>query len=320
MKFTTKIEIPNNSSSINYHSRIVSLGSCFAENMGHQLAYHKFQSHTNPFGIIFNPVSIANIISRGVQKEYFTEETIFFHNEIWQCYEVHSQLSNANKTAFLDALNQLVDTTFEQLKNATHVIITLGTAWAYRHIATNTVVANCHKVPQQQFAKELLPVAIIKENIENSIRLIQSINSNATFIFTISPVRHIKDGFVENQVSKAHLITAVYQVVTASKIGNPQAVNYFPSYEIMMDELRDYRFYAEDMLHPSPTAIAYIWEQLVETHFDQETTETMALVQSIQKGLSHRPLNPSSESHQKFIVNLNLKMNTLVKKYPFITF
>lgn len=320
MQFRTQIPIPNHLNSIDYNSKIVSLGSCFAENMEDKFGYFKFQSATNPFGIIFNPVSIEKIIDRVVKENLFTEEDIFFHNERWHCFEVHSDLSCASQEELLVNLNQILRETKKQLVGATHVIITYGTSWVYRNIEKNAIVANCHKVPQKQFTKELLTVATIQGSIENTTHLIRSINPNCNFIFTISPVRHLKDGFVENQVSKAHLITSVYHVLMESESCHLPPAIYFPSYEIMMDELRGYRFYAEDMIHPSQMAIDYIWKRFKETAISETAFATMDAVESIQKGLQHRPFNPNSESHKKFEYNLQAKIATLVAQYSFMKF
>ncbi|QKJ62710.1 GSCFA domain-containing protein [Flavobacterium sp. M31R6] len=310
MNFTTKINIPNHSNPIDYNSKIVSLGSCFAENMGDKFQYFKFQSTINPFGIIFNPVSIERIIDRVVNDILFTEEDIFFYNERWHSFEVHSDLSHSDATELLENLNQILRETKKRLEEATHIIITYGTSWVYRSIEKDTIVANCHKVPQKQFAKELLSVEISTGSIKNTINLIQSLNPNCNFIFTVSPVRHLKDGFVENQRSKSHLITTIHNLQS----------EYFPSYEIMMDELRDYRFYADDMVHPSQVAIDYIWEQFKESTISETAYPTMDAVESIQKGLQHRPFNPQSENHKKFEVNLQSKIATLVAQYSFMKF
>ena len=316
MNFTTKIDIPKNPNPIDYNSKIVSLGSCFAENMGNKFLYFKFQSSTNPFGIIFNPVSIERIIERVIHQVLFTKEDLFFHNERWHCFEIHSDLSHSNPEELIVNLNRILVKTKQQLIEATHVIITYGTSWVYRNSAKDSIVSNCHKVPQKQFTKELLTVTTIQESIENTICLIESLNPNCNFIFTVSPVRHLKDGFVENQVSKAHLIAAIYATTNTKQ----QTLNYFPSYEIMMDELRDYRFYADDMMHPSPMAIDYIWERFAATQIDASAITTMELVQTIQKGLAHRPFNPNSESHQKFEANLKEKIATLEAQYSFMKF
>ena len=316
MNFTTKIPITQNANPIDYNSKIVSFGSCFAENMGDKLCYYKFQTQVNPFGIIFNPFSIEKLIERVVLQRYFTKDDIFFFNERWHCYEVHSELSDADAEVVLSKLNRILSDTQKQLQQATHIIITYGTSWVYRHIETNAIVANCHKVPQKQFSKELLSIDSIQKAIQNTVSLIATLNPKCNFIFTVSPVRHLKDGFVENQVSKAHLIAAIYATTNTKQ----QTLNYFPSYEIMMDELRDYRFYADDMMHPSPMAIDYIWERFAATQIDANAIATMELVQTIQKGLAHRPFNPKSESHQKFEANLKEKIATLEAQYSFMKF
>jgi hypothetical protein len=315
MTFQTSIPIQKSDFLINYSSKLVSFGSCFAENMSDKFDYFKFQNTTNPFGIIFNPISLEKIILRSLHKKYFTENDIFYHNEAWNCFEVHSELSNPNKTELLTTLNQLIDSTNGHLEKATHCLITLGTSWVYKHIESDEIVANCHKVPQKLFTKELLSAADIEASLKRIVSKIQVVNPNCKFIFTISPVRHGKDGFVENNVSKSHLITALYQFLS-----NTTSSIYFPSYEIMMDELRDYRFYAEDMLHPNQTAIDYIWMKFSENYINENEFETMQHVSEIQKSLNHRPFNPNSESHIKFQDNLKQKINTIVAKYPEMKF
>jgi hypothetical protein len=315
MQFSTKIPIEKTNSVIDYNSKIMSLGSCFAENIGAKFDYFKFQNTTNPFGIIFNPVSIEKLVDRIVNKIEFTEKDIFFHNDLWHCYEVHSELSNPNKEEFLQTLNSNLSDSFQAISNATNLIITYGTSWVYRNKTSENIVANCHKVPQNQFDKEILSVEIIQKAIQHTIDLVQKINPNCNFIFTNSPVRHIKDGFVQNQRSKAHLITALH-----SAICNLPFANYFPSYEIMMDELRDYRFYADDMLHPNHVAINYIWERFVETTIDEKEFKTMKEVESIQKDLLHKSFNPNTEKHQKFLAKVASKIKTLQIKNPEFTF
>ena len=315
MTFQTSIPIQKSDFLIDYSSKLVSFGSCFAENMGDKFDYFKFSTLTNPFGIIFNPISLEKIIFRSIHKKYFTEKDIFFHNEAWHCYEVHSELSNPDKAEFLTTLNQLIDTTNWHIEKLTHCLITLGTSWVYKHIENDEIVANCHKVPQKQFVKELLSVADIEASLKRIVSKIQVVNPNCKFIFTISPVRHSKDGFVENNVSKSHLITALYHFLS-----NATSSIYFPSYEIMMDELRDYRFYAEDMLHPNQTAIDYIWMKFSENYINEVEFETMQHVSEIQKALSHIPFNPNSESHIKFQDNLKQKINAIVAKYPEMQF
>ena len=317
MNFTTKIPISKSSFPIDYSSKILSLGSCFAVNMAEKFDYFKFQNTCNPFGILFHPLAIEKIISKAINLDFFTEEDIFFYNKRWHCFDIHSDLSNSNKEEFLHILNEFVKSTNNQITEASHIIITYGTSWVYRNKQTEKVVANCHKVTQNQFDKEILSVATIEKSIQNTIDLIEKVNPKCAIIFTVSPVRHIKDGFVENQRSKSNLISALYSVLKVPSLG---VRGLFPSYEIMMDELRDYRFYAEDMLHPAQVAIGYIWERFSETNISENVFPTMEAVETIQKGLSHHAFNPNSESHLKFLNQLELKINKLKSEFPFMNF
>lgn len=316
MQFRTQIPISKSKAPIDYNSRILSVGSCFVENMTAKFDYFKFQNITNPFGIIFNPVSIENLFQRVCEQKLFEEKDIFFHNERWHSFDVHSDLSNSDRGELLETLNKTITETHKKLREATHIIITYGTSWIYRNTESDQIVANCHKVPQNQFTKELLDIEIIKKSIQSTIELIQHLNPDINFIFTISPVRHIKDGFVENQLSKSHLFSALHKTISHP----PSAISYFPSYEIMMDELRDYRFYAEDMLHPNQIAIDYIWKLFSESYSSETSFSIMKEVDEIQKSLRHRSFNPESEQHKKFLEKLQQKIKLLNKKLPNIRF
>ena len=316
MNFSTKIPITPYKHSIDYHSKVLSIGSCFADHIGNKLAYYKFVSCSNPFGIIFNSVSIASLIERAVEQRCFTTEDVFYHNECWSCYEVHSELNHTDQDVFLENLNTQLNHLHQYLTTATHIIFTYGTSWVYRLKSSRAIVANCHKVKQGEFDKELLPITQIEASIQKTLHLIQSVNPNAKVLFTVSPVRHSKDGFVENQRSKAHLITAIHQVLEQ----NNAFCHYFPSYELLMDELRDYRFYAADLLHPNAMAVDYIWERFVESTVSESVIGTMDAVENIQKGLSHIPFNPNSFSHLKFVESLQQKIIALQKQYPHIIF
>lgn len=316
MQFRTQIPISKSNAPVDYNSKVLSVGSCFAENMADKFDYFKFQNETNPFGIIFNPVSIENLFRRVCEQDFFQEKDVFFHNERWHSFEVHSDLSNSDRQELLESLNKAITETYKHLQEATHLIITLGTSWIYRNIESETIAANCHKVPQKQFSKELLSVEVIQESLQNTIDLIQNINPEINFIFTISPVRHIKDGYIENQLSKSHLFTALHNTFDFRL----SAFDYFPSYEIMMDELRDYRFYNEDMLHPNQIAIDYIWKLFSENYIAENSFLLMKEVDEIQKSLRHRSFNPESEQHQKFLAHLQKKINLLGEKLPYIKF
>jgi len=314
MKLQTQIKLEKqNHNQIDYNSILLLLGSCFSENIGAKFNHFKFQSISNPFGILFHPKAIENLILRAIQQKKYKEKDIFYNNEKWHCFDAHSQLSSTSKKDLLVMLNNKLDLTNEQINNATHIIITLGTAWVYNLIETNKVVANCHKVSQNKFSKLLLTIIEIKESLSTIINTIQSVNPKASIIFTVSPVRHIKDGFMGNSISKSHLISAIHEITDNKTL-------YFPSYEIMLDELRDYRFYKSDMLHPSETAVAYIWQKFNQVWMASETLNTMDLVDQIQKGLKHKPFNKNSEAYQKFLKQLQFKKHTVSAKYQHIVF
>lgn len=319
MKLQTQILLEKAVNQIGYGSQLLLLGSCFAENMGRKFDHYKFRQLQNPFGILFHPLAIENLIVKAIQKEGYSESDIFHLHERWQSFDAHSALSDTSKESLLKKLNHGLEATRLQLHTASHILITLGTAWAYCHTKSGNIVANCHKVPQREFAKELLSVDDIAKSLERTINHVQSVNKDIQFIFTISPVRHLKDGFIENQRSKAHLISAVHEVLKTSV--TPSAVEgYFPSYEIMMDELRDYRFYETDMVHPNQFAIDYIWEKFKQVWVSEEAYTTMAKVDDIQKGLQHRPFNPGSGQHRKFVESLETKVEAIQREYPFMKF
>jgi hypothetical protein len=319
MKLQTQVPLQQAGNQISYQSQVLLLGSCFVGNIGKKLDYFKFRTLQNPFGILFHPKAIENLLSRSIQKTGYAENDVFCHNERWYCFDAHSDLSDISKNGLLQKLNHSLEKTNQQIAQTTHIILTMGTAWVYRHLETNSVAANCHKVPQKEFSKELLSVDAIVACFENMIGSIQSINPNVHLIFTISPVRHLKDGFVENQQSKAHLISAIHQIIGKNASLSP-VEGYFPSYEIMMDELRDYRFYEADMVHPNQLAIDYIWERFRNTRISNKAYPIMEKVEAIQKGIEHRPFNPDSEQHQKFLGSLYNKMQDLKNEYPFMSF
>jgi hypothetical protein len=325
MLLTTPIPIPHHPLPITYDSYVMSWGSCFAESMGEKFLYYKIPSVVNPFGILFHPLAIEKVLKRVVEDIPFNEKDIFYHNEQWHSFEVHSCVSHSDKDVFLNRLNQILAETKSQLLKTTHFIITYGTAWVYRLKENQQYVANCHKVPQNQFNKELLSIDTLEKSIQNTIKLIQSVNPETQIIFTISPVRHLKDGFVENQRSKAHLITAVGSELSAlgseqsAKTQNPKPntqnpATYFPSYEILLDELRDYRFYDRDLVHPNGLAVDYIWKQFKNSHIETSAHHTLTEVEQIQKMLAHKPFNEQSEGYQKHLTKVANLIQQLNKK------
>jgi hypothetical protein len=318
MKLQTQIPFSKAIRSIDYSSRLLLLGSCFVENIGKKLSYYKFQAVQNPLGILFHPKAIESLVLRSIKNTVYTEEDLFCQDGCWHCFDAHSDLSDTVKGEVLQKLNNGLEQTKKELQSATHIMITLGTAWIYRHLQSNSIVANCHKVPQREFSKELLSTEAVVTTLGSIVKAIQSVNNAASVIFTVSPVRHLKDGFVENQRSKAHLISAVHGLLHRSHpVDGPV---YFESYELMMDELRDYRFYEADMVHPNSLAIEYIWEKFKLVWLSETTYPVMEEVASIRKGLNHRPFNENSEQHKKFIKSLQGKIAYLQKTYPFMKF
>ena len=325
MKLQTEIPLSPEKNQIDYSSKILLLGSCFSENIGVKFDYFKFQNIQNPFGVIFNPFSIEKLVIRAIENVPFSESDIFQYNQIWKCFEVHSRFSALTKEGLLSSLNSSLQNFREALFSSTHIIFTYGTTWVYRDLKSGEIVANCHKLPQQNFTKELLSIEEISKSIESIFSKILEINPTATIINTVSPVRHIKDGFTENSLSKAHLISAIHQSVslraqTLSLRAQSRSLYYFPSFEIMMDELRDYRFYAEDMLHPNKTAIEIIWQKFSEVWISPETESLQKEIASIQSGLNHRPFNPESVEHLQFSENLREKIASLENLFPHIKF
>ena len=319
MKLQTIIPVQlTEDNQIDYDSNIVLFGSCFAENLSKKFNFFKFKNSQNPFGINFHPVAIERVINHVIKKKAYNDEDVFFYNEQWHCFESHSKLSCASKQELLVNLNANIEHTYNRLCESSHVIITLGTAWTYRYLEKDIVVSNCHKLPNTLFSKELLSVNEVYQSLQSIVRLIKSINRSTTVIFTVSPVRHLRDGFIENTQSKAHLIAAVHLLL--SKNSKDQKTYYFPSYEIMMDELRDYRFYADDMIHPNTLAVSYIWNKFQECWIALNVRKTMKEVKQIQLDLEHKPFNSNSKAHQQFVKQLKSRQEKLQSKFPNILF
>ena len=315
MKLTTPIKLSRQNPPINYSSKVLLLGSCFAQNMGAKLEYYKFQQCTNPFGILFHPVAIEKLITRAVNQTWFTSKDVFLQNEQWHCFLAHSKLSNTSEEDLISALNSALEKLRFSLLEASHVVFTFGTAWVYKHLEKDTIVANCHKVPQKEFVKHLLSpddVSDVLLGIETKLR---TINPTCSIINTVSPVRHIKDGLIANSRSKAHLIAGVQEIVSPEKLNY-----YFPSYEIMMDELRDYRYYKEDLIHPNQTAIAIIWNAFTGSWICPETAALQKKIATIQSGLLHTPFNGHSKAHLHFKKDLEVQISQVQKALPWATF
>ncbi|MFM9944591.1 MAG: GSCFA domain-containing protein [Bacteroidia bacterium] len=289
-------------------SEILMFGSCFTEHIGNKLLSTGFKTTINPFGILFNPISLANAIKRISQKEiYNNAELLKNHEDRFVSFDHHGRFSGNDADKVIEEINDSLIEANKSLKSSNCIFITLGSAWVYRHIIQNRVVANCHKIPNSEFKKKLLDIDTIVNSLTNVINEIREINADIKIIFTISPVKHLRDGVVENQQSKATLILAMADILKNKK----REVYYFPAYEIVTDELRDYRFFETDHAHPNQMAIDYVWERFVETCFTPKAIEKSAEAENLIKALNHKPLYNDGTNE-----NLKYRIKSYLDKYP----
>lgn len=310
MQFSTTIKLEQEAD-ITYASKIMMFGSCFSEHIGNKLNSLKFNVSNNPLGILFNPCSILATIQRIATKQLFTEQDIFCREGIWNSFHLHSRFAQLSAQEYLNNANAQLVSAHEFLKKTSHLFITLGTAWIYELAEDGTIVANCHKENKDKFSRRRLSVEECIETLQKTIDTVHDIQPNIQITFTVSPIRHWKDGAHGNQISKSTLLLAIEMIQEK----NP-SVQYFPAYEIMMDELRDYRFYAEDLLHPNNMAIQYLWECFVESRIASHTQEEMNLVERLISAVNHRPFNPESESYRKFKAKTLELIGEMEKKLP----
>ena len=311
----TWVEVPNPSLSINYADKVLFLGSCFSTNIGQRLKRLKFPVNVNPFGVLYNPASISQAIKILTEQKSFREEELDKHNDLWFSFYFHSSFSHSDKLTCLSKINTSLEASAGELKQLKYVFITLGTAWAYRYKKTGNIVSNCHKIPAGEFIREYMGPEKVVQELSESMKLMLKNNKDVRFVITVSPIRHWKDGAIENMRSKSSLLLAIKEL--EETFSN---VYYFPVYEIYMDELRDYRFYASDMLHPSEFSIDYVWERFAETFFSGETMRLAARVDKLIKSFQHRPLNAGGEPYKKFLLNLKENAAKLEAQYPFLEF
>ena len=301
MKFRTEIEVAPLVEGLEYGAKIFALGSCFAENISERLRRAKFSIESNPFGVLFNPFSIANAIERLDDARTFAVCDVKGVGECFYSFDAHSSLDGKTQTEAFGNLNRAVAQGSKALHDAEWVILTFGTAWVYEH--EGRVVANCHKQPASQFERRRLSV---EEIVERYSRILAGVLRDKRVILTVSPVRHIGDGLQENSVSKATLRLAVEELV--AKFEN---VCYFPSYEILIDDLRDYRYYADDLAHPSKMAVEYVWECFCEAVLADDAKAKLPLVEQVVAAAEHRPFNPESEAHKAFCRKMLAKAESM---------
>lgn len=298
MLFFTEIQIPEFPWKLDYSRSTMLLGSCFSENIGQKMLDLKFRVDMNPFGILYNPESIANSLQILLEDRFFNDSDLFQDQGVWSSFCHHSRFSDVDPEVVLENINNRIAASREFLKTADFLIVTFGTAWIYELKRTGQIVSNCHKVPASEFKRFRLGVFEIVERWRELTEKLWQFNPNLKLIFTVSPIRHWKDGASENQLSKATLLLAIDQLVRG--FGDKNCC-YFPSYEIMIDELRDYRFYAEDMLHLSPVAVDHIFDRFCAVAVSPESLKMSGQVTKILKAAQHRPFNPKSAEYEKFL-------------------
>jgi len=313
MNFRLEFTPKTHARPIRHEDKLFLIGSCFTEQIGQKLAHHKFRVIDNPNGILFNPVSIAASLSTYIAPKIYAETDLFYHQELWGSWAHHTRFSHPDKQVALGRINESQQKAHRFLKEADWLMLTLGSAFVYEQ--SGAVVANCHKVPTDKFLKRLLSVEEVVDVLEKSLRETILLNPGLHCLVTISPVRHLRDGFVENNRSKATLILAVEELCRRM----PQ-VFYFPAYELIIDDLRDYRFFAEDMVHPNYAATQYVWEKFRDTCFDKACIGLLDRIAEIVQAASHKAFNPSSNAHQKFLHQYEGKTKALMTDYPYIDF
>jgi GSCFA family len=313
MQFRTTLSIPKPTFEISYGTPLMMLGSCFTENIGTRLQSLHLPVLINPFGIVYNPVSMVNSVNYLMTDDMFSEKDIFKESDLWHSWQHHSRFSSPVKAEILRGINIELSSARSHFLKTKTLILTLGTANVFIEKKSNQVVNNCHKVPSHFFDKQRLSVEEVISNLKFVFEKIFIQNADCQIVMTVSPIRHLRDGLIENNRSKAVLLLACAEL--SDLFPN---VHYFPAYELVIDDLRDYRFYAPDMMHPTEQAIDYIWQHFTDTFFTEKTKMIAEEVQKINLMKQHRPLHPNTEGYQQFVNNLQQKIDFLRKKYPFL--
>jgi hypothetical protein len=315
MNLRTTFTIDPSKSKISYNTPVMFIGSCFASEIGSRLAEGKMEVLINPSGVVYNPVSVGNTIDFILKNKIFTGEDLYNNKGVNLSFLHYTDFSSEDTSGTLDKINSATQKAHHFLKSARFLFITFGTARVYRFKESGKIVSNCHKLPAYLFSREILTVEEITSTWYDTLQSLHAFNRDLRVIFTISPVRHWKDGAHGNQLSKSILFLAVEKLLEHQVSGD-----YFPAYELVMDDLRDYRYYSEDMLHPSQTAVDYIWQAFSDCYFEPETCSLWKEVQGITKARNHRFLSDSSKGKKEFANNILKKISAIEKKSPRIDF
>lgn len=316
MEFQVPIKIPTLNQPISYKDKLLLVGSCFTEHIGNKLEELKFSVLQNPNGILFDPASIASSLVSYIQNKQYTGEDLFFLNELWQSWQHHSRFSGTDKKAVLKRINQSQQRAHEFLKTANWLIITPGTAFSYRltpESSSEGPVANCHRAPGSWFYKHLMTIEEINSVLDNCLHQLFRFNESLQIIFTVSPVRHIRDGVIDNNRSKARLLEVVHNLVNKF-----DRLHYFPAYELVIDVLRDYRFYDTDMVHPNYQGTQFVLEKFMQHCVDEPSRTLSEEIQKLAIARRHKAFQPETQAHKKFLQSHLEKAQSLQKQYPFL--
>ena len=316
MDFYTAVELPTDMPRLTHADRLMLLGSCFATNMGIKLTDAKFCCDVNPYGVLYNPLSISAALREIRAGKKYDSDHLFFFRECWHSPMHHGDFSSAEVEEALQCINERLQEAHNNLTKVDYLMLTFGTAWVYQSKDTGQIVANCHKQPEANFTRRKLSIEEIVLDYKTLLTDLFMQNPKLKILFTVSPIRHVRDGMHANALSKATLLLAIEQL----QVAYPEQVFYFPAYELLMDELRDYRFYAEDMVHPSEVAVRYVWQRFVETCISADALQIMEESENIRKALLHKPFHPESDEYKRFLGQIVLKIDRLNGKYPYLDF
>jgi hypothetical protein len=313
--FRTPVTITPLKKRFDHNAVIFMAGSCFSENIFLKLKNYKFNVSSNPSGIIYNPVSISQCICRLIEKKWYTDDELFFHDGLYRSFDHHTSFSGPDKCSALEKINNSFTSAQELLCRSNLVVITLGSSFVYELRDNQRIVANCHKLPDSKFTRRLLTIDEIVDSLKNAIDILLKINPAIHVVFTVSPVRHLRDNAHENCISKAYLIASINQLQNHYK-----QVSYFPSYEIMLDELRDYRFYCADMVHPSDVAIDFIWNRFCKFCFDNKTLDFVRIYQPVLASMNHRIQTNDTAKIAQFTDSVKRMLDVIKEKFPDLHF
>lgn len=315
MDFRTKIDLPIGEFSLNQHQKLMLMGSCFAEEVGKRLIRDKFDCLINPFGVLYNPYSIASALSLLGSDKMFTESDLFQRDGLWHSWMHHSSFSRPSSGQAVDGINRQLLAARDRLKELDVLVVTLGSNRCYRHKGDGLIVGNCHKVPEREFDVISLQPAEIADLLSPEIERLADLNAEMRMLFTVSPIRYLKYGLHGSAVGKAVLLLAIDMLQKKY----PKHVLYFPAYEILLDDLRDYRFYAEDMVHPSDMAVDYVYSCFRDCYYEKEAIAVSKVWGEIEKALNHKPFNPNSEEYRHFLERTKTKIEQFQQSYPFVS-